>query len=240
MNNNLEGKIFGSLLVIKKVEAPLNYKAKRNSFWLCKCQKCGEEKIRTGLKLRNMKTCICEYKGLNSKYKKFNRYNLSGKYGIGYMYDDIPFYFDLEDYEKIKNYSWTLSGNRLYIVTNDYITHKKIMLHYLVYGSKIHEIGFKNKNHLDVRKTNLRIGKRKEHLRNRKKSKNNTSGITGVHWCKRDEKWISTITVNYKFIYLGSHKNLEEAVRVRLKGEKEYFKEFAPQRHLFKQYGIED
>jgi len=238
MKNNLEGKIFGSLLVIRKTDIPPNYKAKRNSFWLCKCQKCGEEKIRTGNKLRNIKTCSCEYKGLNSKYKKFNKYDLSGKYGVGYTHDNLRFYFDLEDYDKIKNYSWTLSGNGYHLFTNDYITRKRIMLHRLVYGLTNGQIGFINKNCLDVRKANLRIGKHKEHLRNSKIYKNNKSGIIGVHWCNRDEKWIAQIMVDYKSIYLGGYENFEEAVKIRLEGEKKYFGKFAPQRHLYKKYGI--
>jgi len=37
---------------------------------------------------------------------------------------------------------------------------------------------------------------------------------------------------------LGSYKNIENAIIARLKAEKNYFKEFAPQRHLFKEYKI--
>jgi hypothetical protein len=33
---------------------------------------------------------------------------------------------------------------------------------------------------------------------------------------------------------------LEEAIVARLLAEKKYFKEFAPQKHLYKEYGIEE
>ena len=46
--------------------------------------------------------------------------------------------------------------------------------------------------------------------------------------------------LNRKNISLGSYETFEEAVKARLEGEKKYFGEFAPQRHLFAQYGIED
>ena len=37
--------------------------------------------------------------------KKYNRYDLSGEYGIGWTTNtNHVFYFDLEDYEKIKDY----------------------------------------------------------------------------------------------------------------------------------------
>jgi len=238
MKDTLKGKTFGSLLVIKRTEALPNYRAKKNSFWLCKCQKCGEEKIRTASRLREIKTCHCEYKGLNSKYKKFNKYDLSGEYGIGYTHDNLQFYFDLEDYDKIKNYSWAVAGNGYHLVTTNWITHKQIRLHHLVYGSINGGVGFINKNFLDVRKANLRIGKHKELVRNRKIGKNNTSGIIGVYWSNREKKWIAQITIDYKTIRLGGYENFEEVVRSRLEGEKKYFGEFAPQRHLYKKYGI--
>ena len=46
--------------------------------------------------------------------------------------------------------------------------------------------------------------------------------------------------VNRKEILLGTYENFDDAVRARLEGEKKYFGEFAPQKHLFAQYGIEE
>ena len=46
------------------------------------------------------------------------------------------------------------------------------------------------------------------------------------------------IGYNHKKINLGSYKNLEDAIVARLRAEKEYFGEFAPQRDLFEKYGI--
>ena len=37
---------------------------------------------------------------------------------------------------------------------------------------------------------------------------------------------------------LGRFSDKEDAIKARLQAEAKYFKEFAPQRHLFKQYGI--
>ena len=45
---------------------------------------------------------------------------------------------------------------------------------------------------------------------------------------------------NRKEIYLGCFATFEEAVRARLEGEKRYFGEFAPQKHLYAQYGVEE
>ena len=46
--------------------------------------------------------------------------------------------------------------------------------------------------------------------------------------------------INKRNINLGSYQNKKDAIRARLVAEKQYFGEFAPQRHLFKEYGIED
>lgn len=39
-------------------------------------------------------------------------------------------------------------------------------------------------------------------------------------------------------MHLGSFSDKEDAIKARLQAEAKYFKKFAPQRHLFKQYGI--
>ena len=68
--------------------------------------------------------------------------------------------------------------------------------------------------------------------------KDNTSGISGVNWKKDRNKWHAVITINKKKINLGYYISKEDAIKARLKGEKEYFGEFAPQKHLFNQYNI--
>ena len=42
-----------------------------------------------------------------------------------------------------------------------------------------------------------------------------------------------------KHIRLSYYKTLEEAIRARLSAEKEIYGDNAPQKHLFKEYGIE-
>lgn len=48
--------------------------------------------------------------------------------------------------------------------------------------------------------------------------KDNTSGHTGV-FCRRDGKWIASISFRKKRYYLGCFNTLEEAVRAREQGE---------------------
>jgi len=94
-----------------------------------------------------------------------------------------------------------------------------------------------NQNSLDNRKINLRIASVSENGMNVKIRKNNTSGITGIYQAK-DGKWVVSIRINKKRTYLGRFKKKEDAIVKRLKAEKEYYGEFAPQKELFKKYNI--
>ena len=51
--------------------------------------------------------------------KKYNKYDLSGEYGIGWTTNtNHVFYFDLEDYEKIKDYCW-IENDQGYIIAHN-------------------------------------------------------------------------------------------------------------------------
>lgn len=55
---------------------------------------------------------------------------------------------------------------------------------------------------------------------------NNKSGVTGVHWDKTREKWLSQINLKGKHYFLGRFKNKEDAIEARKKAEKRLFKPF--------------
>ena len=73
---------------------------------------------------------------------------------------------------------------------------------------------------------------------NRSLNRNNTSGITGVNWDKSVSRWKAHIGINNKYINLGSFIIKYDAIICRLQAEAKYYGEFAPQRHLFQEYGI--
>ena len=102
---DLTGQRFGRLTVIKRAEDYVSPKGSQNVQWLCKCD-CGNEITIVGKALtrkNGTKSCGCFAKENMSKIKKkYNTYDLSGEFGIGYTSKDEKFYFDLEDYDKIK------------------------------------------------------------------------------------------------------------------------------------------
>lgn len=72
----------------------------------------------------------------------------------------------------------------------------------------------------DNRRSNLRSASQTENQRNRAISRNNTSGIHGVHFEMRRSRWVATIGGGTgRPIYLGSFPSLEMAADARRSAE---------------------
>ena len=71
----------------------------------------------------------------------------------------------------------------------------------------------------DDRWENLRHASQQCNVRNSNMMSNNTSGITGVSWYKRLQKWRVDIMVSGKNIFLGYFLYKTDAVRARWKAE---------------------
>lgn len=219
---DLTGKRFGRLLVVYQVEDYIiPSSGSHTAKWRCKCD-CGNECDKLGTQLVNNKThsCGCLAADINiGLNKKYNQYNLSGEYGIGYTENDEKFYFDLEDYDKIKDYCWCLSDG--YVVSRD-----NIKMHRIVMGCKDEEVDHINHKTNDNRKVNLRIVTHQKNMMNKTLYKNNTSGIPGINWSKSHNKWHVRIQMNGKRINLGYYDDLNTAKQTREKAEKMYFQEY--------------
>ena len=66
--------------------------------------------------------------------------------------------------------------------------------------------------------SNLRLATNSQNQFNKKKQKNNTSGVTGVYWHKRINKYTSSITCNGKIFGLGNFNksDKDKAIAVRI------------------------
>jgi len=85
-------------------------------------------------------------------------------------------------------------------------------------GETDHINGLKGENIWD----NLRDVTRKENGQNKAIHKNNTSGITGVHWSKSVGKWYAKIKVSGQEIGLGYFIDIDDATKVRKAAEIQY------------------
>lgn len=227
MKNRI-GETFGKLTVIERAEN-INGRVA----WLCECE-CGKKKvIRTGDLLKERKDPTCGE--CNNEYHNM-LYEFKDGYVIAHVKSGRCFYIDEEDLFKIKDFSFTMDKKGYVQFSNK---GKTIPLHrYLMNPNDSEVVDHINRKPYDNRKRNLRVCTQMDNIKNSTISKNNKSGIIGVYFRKRERKWTAEITVNGKKKYLKSFKEFEDAVRTRLAAEKEYFKEFAPQSHLFKKYNI--
>lgn len=66
---------------------------------------------------------------------------------------------------------------------------------------------------------NLREASKTCNMRNSDNSVANTSGVKGVAWGNREEKWRAYMTINHKHLYIGCFSDFTEAVCHRLAAE---------------------
>lgn len=230
------------LTVLNQVDDYIRPDGRHEAQWLCECN-CGQHNtlITVGTSIRKglAKSCGCLQKEKQwESHKKYNIYKKIGDVIIGQTSNtQKEFYVDEKNYDLIKDICWleTIEDGFSKLKGRDPISKRLLTMHVL--------LGFKNYDHIDRNEfnnleTNLRPATPTENARNSSISRNNTSGFIGVSWISSLQKWQATIMVNYKTIYLGVYIHKEDAVRARLNAEVKYFKDFAPQRHLFEQYGI--
>ena len=222
---DLTGQRFGRLVVIERAENFILPSGQPQTAWLCQCD-CGNILKTRSFSLTNgtTKSCGCLAKELRvARMKKYNTYDLTGEYGIGYTSKGEEFYFDLEDYDKVKDYCW--NKHKEYIATRNVSGY--ILFHRLVMGISDENIAVDHINHnkSDNRKNNLRFVTDSQNSMNRCISSHNTSGITGVNKC--NGKWTARIGVNTKRIFLGNYDNFFEAVKARKEAEEKYYKEYS-------------
>lgn len=160
---------------------------------------------------------------------KINTYDLSGEYGIGYTLKGEEFYFDLEDYDKIKNYCWHIN-NKGYLAAYDSENNQYILMHKLILGlinNNSVDVDHKKHRTTDNRKQELRIVNRTKNQMNLSIKSNNTSGVTGVNYDKQSGKWIARIGVDHKRFILGKFSKFEDAVKIRKQAEEKYFGQYS-------------
>lgn len=197
------------------------------------CKKCGNKKI-----AQSKRKPMCENENLILNLE--DKYGLYGKYKASNC--DEWFYFDMDDYNTIKDYCWWVSmvgTKRTYhcLCSRTKDDKKTLIMHRLLgYFDPDHNDG----NSLNNRRYNLIIRSRSENTQNCKLRCNNTSGVCGVSWNKQRNKWEAHIRVDGKNKHLGLFINKEDAIIARLKAETKYYIDGnnMANKELHKQYNI--
>lgn len=232
---DLTGMRFGRLTVLYQSGWYYHTNGKRTAVWHCICD-CGNECDKRGSQLTSgdTKSCGCLPKetGLENlkehAQRKYNQYDLSGEYGVGWTTNtNKEFYFDLEDYNKIKEYCWEESIYGYIISTT---TRTVLFMHRIVMNvtDKKIKIDHIKHNKTDNRKSQLRIVSNAQNSMNSVMHKNNSSGVKGVRWHKKYACWEAFITIDGKFKHLGNfaEDKFEDAIKARTQAEEQYFGEF--------------
>lgn len=133
---------------------------------------------------------------------------------------------DKDDYDKLFDLGWCVNSHGYAIAWNPKLE-KMVYMQQIIMGSSDDlQIDHIDGNRLNNRKYNLRFVTAQQNMMNEKLSKNNTSGVKGVHWHKVEEKWIANIGFNNKLIHLGYFDDFNDAVDVRRGAEIIYFGEY--------------
>ena len=104
---------------------------------------------------------------------------------------------------------------------------------WLKFENFLEDMGEKSEECLTIERKNNELGYFKENCcwdtrtaqrRNQRLSKKNKTGVSGVHFAKKNKKYCVQIKVNYKRYYIGLYNTLEEAAIARKEAEELYWK----------------
>lgn len=227
-----QGDKFGRLTVLSK---DYSYEHGNPSHWKYRCQcVCGTF---VSVEKRNLvsgasKSCGCYNKDrIKQTHKKYNKINICGDTIEVYFFnkDHGSFLIDANMYHKIKEYCWRMHSCGYAVSTEG---GSNLYLHRLLCnppdGMDVDHI---NRNKLDNRMSNLRVCTHRHNSMNKNISPLNKSGVNGVHFDKKSQKWRAEITDEHGRVYLGVYSNFDEAVQVRKNAEIKYFGEFTPKHY---------
>lgn len=116
---------------------------------------------------------------------------------------------------------------RVSLDSRSYLAHRLAVL-YMTGSWPARQVDHIDRDKTNNRWINLREATNQQNCRNRPRRRNNKSGVTGVHWDKRDGKWTALIGENGGHHYLGNFAAFDDAVTARKAAEVVVFGEFAP------------
>lgn len=131
-------------------------------------------------------------------------------------------YLSVQTDKRGNRYVWVSSYNELDIEYKPKKLHQLII--FLEYGYKNQSIviDHKNRNKLDNRSINLNVVTPLENAQNASLRRDNKSGVRGVSFTNRNQKWAVQIQYKNKNNWIGYFDTLEEAIKARKNAEDQY------------------
>jgi hypothetical protein len=112
----------------------------------------------------------------------------------------------------------------LNIGTKTFLEHR--IIYVMKHGEAPEIIDHIDGNPLNNRIENLRPATKSQNLQNAKLNKKNTSGVKGVCWSKKNNRWIACLEYATKRYYVGYFKEIIDAEKAIQEKRKELCKEF--------------
>jgi len=132
---------------------------------------------------------------------------------------------DIDDIPLVNKHRWC-QDSRGYAQSN--INGRNVRLHRFLLQLPEGVLGdHKDGNVLDNRRNNIRPCNHQENSRNKGLMPNNKSGVPGVFWEEKRNKWLAVIGINRSTKHLGYFDDFNMAVEAREKAVAKYFGEFA-------------
>jgi hypothetical protein len=190
--------------------------------WLCRCS-CGNTKEVIGSSLKNghSKSCGCLQKDINIK-----RATKHGCANTGKLTKEYKAYWHM--YSRCtnpNNAGYKNYGGRGITICDRWLEPIKGFTNFL------EDVGYAPSSEYSLDRINndgnyetgnIRWATRTVQNINQRIQSNNKSGVKGVGWHKKANKWQARIGINNKIINLGLFSNLEDAIKARLETEERY------------------
>lgn len=216
IKEDLTGQKFGMLTVIDS-----KFKSKK-TYYLCKCD-CGNEKWIRADSIKSGKQQSC---GCLRKKTQFKKNDLTGKkFGRLLAIEEVSKNKDGRYLWKCKcdcgNYTIVEGSNLIYGSTQSCGCYK---LDLAREQQKVARKAHIEKNIIED--TNISV------INRTKPMKHNKSGVTGVIWDPRRDKWIAEIRFKNNYYYLGRFEDKEDAIKARKEAEEKLHKKFLREKGL--------
>lgn len=136
----------------------------------------------------------------------------------------VTYKLDVEDVPLLKGHKWRTVFKGKENDTPYMVTGHTIYFHRLVMGNVNNEIDHINRDSSDNRKSNLRESYRTQQLANTSLRRDNTHGIKGVYFDKRNNKYHAEIQIFKKKFFSKTYDTLAEAAYYRYLLEEHFYK----------------
>ena len=185
---DITGQVFEQWTVLYKSDS-----VDRRAMWRCKCE-CGTIRDVVGKTLRNgtSKSCGCLKSEVTTQRSTKHGYANEGKITkVYYVWSAM-----VQRCVNPKSTKYMDYGGRGIKVCERWLDFENFISDMGDRPSVDHTLErINNDGHYEV--SNCKWATRTEQLRNRRLSNKNISGVSGVCWDKRQNKWVARITVNY-------------------------------------------